>query len=96
MLEYLKAHIIEELGGAVDYMMKAIQHKGTAFGPKFYKMSEAESEHAACLTRMFTQMEKPATVTDAEHAKMYKEIMDGYSSAMSKLETLKKLYTTQS
>ena len=96
MLEYLKSHILEEIDGAIDYMMKAIEQRGTVDGVKFYKMAEMEVEHANCLTKMFNSAEKPANVTDADYAKMHKEIMDKYATSMSKLEVLKKLYWTQS
>lgn len=92
MLEYLKTHILEEIDGAIDYMMKAIEHRGTTSGVQFYKMAEMEVEHANCLTKMFNSTEKPDSVTDSEYAKMNKEIMEKYSASMSKLEVLKKLY----
>lgn len=92
MLEYLKSHIIEEIDGAIDYMMKAIEHRGTTIGLKFYQMSEMEVEHANCLTKMFNAYEKPENVSDSEYAKMNKEIMEKYSTSMSKLEALKRLY----
>lgn len=96
MLEYLKSHIVEEINGAIDYMMKAIEHKGTTFGSKFYKMAEMEVEHANCLTHMFNMTEKPADVTDAKYAEMHKSIMETYASSMGKLEILKRLYWSQS
>ena len=92
MLEYLKSHIVEEVDGAIDYMMKAIENKGTTFGTKFYKMSEMEVEHANCLTHMFNAMEKPQNISDASYASMHKEIMEKYASSMGKLEVLKRLY----
>ena len=92
MLEYLKTHILEEIDGAIDYMMKAIENRGTTHGVQFYKMSEMEVEHANCLTKMFNSIEKPDSITDSEYAKMNKEIMEKYSASMSKLEVLKKLY----
>lgn len=95
MLEYLKSHIVEEINGATDYMMKAIQHKGTSFGSYFYRMSEMEIEHANCLTKMFRETEKPSNVTDAAYASMLKEVMDSYAQSMSKLEVLKRLYLGQ-
>lgn len=95
MLEYLKNHIIEEIGGAMDYMMKAIEHKGTTAGSKFYKMSEMEVEHANCLTHMFNSIEKPKDVTDKDYAEMHKMIMEKYADSMGKLEALKRLYWSQ-
>ena len=96
MLEYLKKHILEEIDGAIDYMMKAIEHKGTTMGSKFYKMAEMEVEHANCLTHMFNATEKPQDVTDASYAAMHKEVMEKYASSMGKLEILKRLYWSQS
>ena len=92
MLKYLKDHIVEEIDGAIDYLMKAIEHKGTVLGEKFRTMSDMEVEHANCLTKMFNSMKKPSTVTDAEYAAMQKEVIDKYTTSMSKIEMLKKLY----
>lgn len=96
MLEYLKSHIVEEIDGAMDYMMKAIENKGTTTGSKFYKMAEMEVEHANCLTHMFNSTDKPQNISDADYAKMHKEIMEKYATSMGKFETLKHLYWSQS
>lgn len=97
MHEYLKNHIIEEIDDAIDYMTKAIEMKGKSnvAAVKFYKIAEMEVEHANCLTHMFNSIDKPNEVTDAEYARMHKDIMEKYSSSMSKLESLKKLYWSQ-
>lgn len=92
MLEYLRSHIVEEIDGAIEYMMKAIETKGTPMGVKFYKMASMEVEHANCLTHMFNSYEKPSDVTDADYAAMNKNIMEKYATSMAKLEVLKKLY----
>lgn len=92
MLDYLKTHILDEIDGAVEYLMKANEHKGDKYGLKFYHMAEDEVKHATCFTQMFNSMDKPENVTDAEYAKMYRDIMDKYSVAMAKIDTLKKLF----
>ena len=92
MLEYLKSHILEELEGAEDYMTKAIELRDTAHGHKFYDMAMKEVDHANCLARMFSSVERPEKISDADYAKMHKEILDAYTSAMGKLEAMKKLY----
>ena len=92
MLKYLKDHIKEEIEGAVDYMTKAIEHKGKHCGETFRHMSGMEVDHANALLKMFRAEEKPETVTDAEYAEMYKEILDAYSEGMGKIEALKKIY----
>lgn len=92
MLEYLKTHILEEIDGAMDYYEKALERKGTPCGATFFKMASMEVEHANALTKMFTDKEKPESVTEAEYFKMHKEILDKYADSMAKIEHLKKLY----
>ena len=91
-LDYLKSHIVEELEGALDYMEKAIEHKGTEWGAKFYRMSEMELEHVHCLTKMFNSTEKSDNVSDSSYIAMQKAILDAYTASMGKYEALKKLY----
>ena len=92
MLKYLKDHIKEEIEGAVDYMTKAVEKKGHRCGEMFRQMSGMELEHANSLLKMFRAEEKPKTITDADYAEMYKEILDAYSEGMGKIETMKKIY----
>lgn len=92
MLKYLKEHIAEEVKGAEDYMAKAIEYRDTCYGQKFYNMAMMELEHANCLTKMFTSMEKPDNMTYEDYSKMHHEILEIYSSSMGKLEAMKKLY----
>jgi len=92
MLEYLRAHILEEVDGAIDYMEKAVAHKGTQCGATFYAMSVMESEHANTLYRMFSKMSKEEDLTDKQYSEMLKSILDKYMNGMARFETLKKLY----
>ena len=92
MLKYLQEHIKEELEGAEDYMSKAIEYRDTCNGTKFYNMAMMELEHANCLTKMFSSMEKPEKVSYEEYSKMHQEILNSYSTSMGKLEAMKKLY----
>lgn len=92
MVKYFKEHIAEELEGALGYMEKAIEHKGTEFGTKFYDMSRAEASHANCLYKMFSSMPKPDGVSDADYSSAMKSIMDAYTVSMPKYEAMKKLY----
>ena len=94
MHEYLSKHIHEEIEGAIDYLTKALEwkSKNTEIAMKFYKMSEIEVEHANCLTKMFNSMDKPATLSDADFSAMQKNIIDSYTTSMSKIENMKKLY----
>ena len=94
MLTYLKDHIIEEVTGALDYMAKAVEHKGTHCGEVFYQMATMELEHANALTKMFNKEDKPATMTDVEYGTAQKAVLDTYVSGMGKLENMKKLYWT--
>lgn len=94
MLKYLKEHIMEEIDGAMDYMTKAIEHKGTNEGCTFRMMSNNELEHATALTSMFRNTEKPSGMTDAEYAQCQKDVLDKYVDSMSKIESMKKLYNT--
>ena len=92
MLTYLKDHIIEEVDGAIDYMKKALEFKGTPEGCKFRRMSEMELEHANALTEMFKDEKKPATMSDADYADTQKTVLDKYITAMGQYEAMKKLY----
>ena len=95
MLKYLQAHILEELSGAEDYLGKAIEHKGKSCSPVFYSMAMMELDHANKLTKMFNSMERPKTVTDGEYAEMSKAILNAYTTGMSKVEAMKKLYWSE-
>ena len=94
MHEYLSNHIKEEIEGAIDYLTKALEWKSRDkdISSKFYKMSEMEVEHANCLTKMFTSMDKPDDVSDGEFNIMQKSIIEEYARSMSKIEHMKKLY----
>lgn len=91
-LKYLKDHILEEIEGALDYMEKAIEYKGTDWGSMFYLHSCDELRHANHLVKIFNETKKSENSTDAEHVAMYKEIMEAYSTSMGKIEAMKKLY----
>ena len=92
MLDYLKKHILDEIAGAVDYMTKAVEHKGTACGQRFYHMALAELEHANDLVKMYSGQDRPKGMTDAEYSELYRTILDAYSTNMGKVEAMKKLY----
>jgi hypothetical protein len=92
MLKYLKDHIVDEVEGAVDYMEKAIERKGTTEGAQFRKMSEMELEHANALVKMFRNAPKPEDMKDADYADCQKEVLNTYVDAMGKLEAMKALY----
>lgn len=94
MLKYLKDHILEEIGGAIDYLEKAIELKGTKpnAAAKFYRMSEMEIEHANCMTKMLGEFKMDNDSSDSEAKELYSGILDAYSNSMAKIEALKKLY----
>ena len=92
MLAYLKDHIIEEISGAIEYMQKAVEHKGTMCGETFMQMAKMETDHASALYKMFQKHEKPAAMSDKEYSVMLKDILDHFSDGMEKFESLKKLY----
>lgn len=92
MLTYLKEHITEEISGALDYMSKAVEHKGSHCGEIFYQMAAMELEHANALTKMFKKEEKPSSMTDAEYAAAQKAVLDAYFTGMGKYENMKKAY----
>ena len=92
MLKYLEDHILEELDGAVDYMTEAVAHKGKVCGEQFRMMSDAEAGHANILLKMFNERERPEDVSETEYATMLKNIMDKYSTAMTTVENLKRVY----
>lgn len=92
MLKYLKEHILEEIDGAMDYMEKALEHKGTSEGCTFRKMADMELEHANALTNMFRDEPKPESMTDEEYGATQKAVLDKYINAMSAIEAMRKLY----
>lgn len=94
MHEYLKNHIHEEIEGAIDYMVKALELKSTnrEWASMFVRMSDMELEHANCLTKIFNRSEKPAEMSDGEYSSMQKSIIDDYTTSMSKIENMKRLY----
>ena len=94
MLKYYVSHIKEELDGAIDYMTKAVEKKGTQCGESFRTMAMMEVEHANNLLKMFRNSERPKTITDADYAEMSKSLLDTYTDSMNKLESLKKMYWT--
>ena len=92
MHKYLKDHILDEIDGAIDYMTKAVEHKKDEWGSVFCRMAQMELDHANALTKMYMQIEKPKTVTDAEYSEMTKSILNSYAEGMGKVEAMKKLY----
>lgn len=94
-LKDTKERILDELADAVEYMEKAVEHKGTEWGSWFCSMSKNELEHANLLLKMFNKAEKPDSLTEAAHTDMYKAIMDAYITHMNKIEALKKLYWSE-
>ena len=94
MHEYLSRHIHEEIAGAIDYLVKALEwkSKNPDVAAKFFKMSDMEVEHANCMTKMFNMLEKPETLSDTEFSAMQKSIIDDYAQNMNKIEHMKKLY----
>lgn len=56
-LEYFKAQICEELDGAKDYALKAIEFKSTNrnWTDMLYEMANSEMKHAANLYSMFVE-----------------------------------------
>ena len=95
MLDYLQKHIMEELKGAIDYMTKAIEHKGKPCGQKFYSMAMMELDHANSLVKMFSGEDRPKGLSDAEYSELYRTILDAYSTHMGKIEAMKKLYWSE-
>ena len=59
-LEYFKEHIAEELSGAKDYIIRAIELKpmNIAWTKKLIEMSAAELGHAEALHNMFNEYYK--------------------------------------
>lgn len=94
MHKYLKSHIIEEVEGAIGYLTKAIELKPThpLYAEKFYRMSEMELEHANCLTKMFNSLDKNAETTAEDFSLMQSEVINIYSTSMSQIESMKKMY----
>ena len=94
MNEYLKNHIHEEIDGAIEYMSKALELKPIhpKYSAKFFKMAEMELEHANCMLNMFNEMNKDAGMSDATYSEIVKSIMNDYTTNMTKIENMKKLY----
>lgn len=94
MHEYLSAHIREEIEGAMDYYSKAIELKkvNPAWAMKFFTMAGMEVDHANCMTKMFNAVEKPDNLSIDEFSRMQRDVIDVYTTSMSKIETMKKMY----
>ena len=94
MHDYLSKHIHEEIEGAIDYLSKALELKGTypEIASKFYKMSEMEVEHANCMTKMFNSMAKPENISETDYSNMQQSIINDYAQNMNKIEHMKKLF----
>ena len=94
MHEYLSKHIHEEIEGAIDYLTKALEFKSKnpEIAMKFYKMSDMEVEHANCLTKMFSKIDKPDDMSDSEFSEVQKSIIEDYSQSMTKIGHMKKLF----
>lgn len=84
--KYLKTQIIDELDGAKDYIMKAIELKPMTptWAKIFSDMSAAELEHASRLFKMFDEY---YNIMSKEYTKMpkyiedcHKEIVDIYAN----------------
>lgn len=96
MVSYLKEHIKDEIEGAKEYYTKAVECKAKhpEMASKFYAMAEMEVEHANALTKMFNAAGKPESMSDMEYSEAQKSIINDYTTSMSAIESLKKLYRT--
>lgn len=91
-IEYFKKHIPEEIDGAIDYMEHAVEERGTACGQTFYEMANQELNHANKLYHMMSKTEKPITMSDADYSAAMKTVLDKYSTGMTRIEALKKMF----
>lgn len=98
-LEYLKDHICEELEGAKDYAMKAIELKPMApnWGKILIDMANIELSHAASLYKMFVEYyqkiagsfnETPQYVAD-----MHKEVVKCYTHGSTEAKLIIEMYS---
>lgn len=94
MHEYFRNHISEEIEGAMDYYSKAIELKKTNpdWAMRFFTMANMEVEHANCMTKMFNAVERPDDVSIEDFSRMQKDVIDVYTTSMSKIEMMKKMY----
>lgn len=91
-LKWLKDQIVDEVNGAMTYMEKAVEHKGSPHSCTFKRMAEMELEHANALTKMFKDEKKPEGMTDEEYGTTQKAVLDTYIDGMTKFEAMKKLF----
>lgn len=92
MHKYIKNHILEELEGAVDYWMKAVDYKGSKIGETFKNMAEAELEHANSLLGIFNNLEPQNGYIEDQ---MYEDILNAYGEAMYKVAKLERIYKNE-
>lgn len=92
--KYFKEEICEELDGASDYLKKAIDtfKSHPEWSKKFWDMSEAEQNHAACLYKMFMELYSESEGKDPYMISMRDGIMNCFSSNMRRIEDLKASY----
>lgn len=97
-LDYFKDHICEELEGAKDYIMRAIEVKGmdATWSRTFYNMSLQESEHAKQLLKFFEDYVKIIDSNIATRPEYVNEAMeyviDEFTSRMSEITILQNIY----
>lgn len=92
---YLKEHIKEELDGAKDYIMRAIEIKAMDpnWGKMLYKMSVEELEHATNFYNMSVDYYNKVTSAYKESPDYLDECMDEMTEIfMEESATIKKMH----
>ena len=92
--KWFKDHICDELEGAVCYLKMAIDTMKSypEWSKEFYKMSDAEQDHATNIYKMFMDMYTDTEGTDPYMKTMRDAIMNCFSSEMRKIEDCKATY----
>lgn len=95
---FFKAHICEELEGAVDYIKRAIEIKAMepAWGKMFMEMSSAELVHATYLYRMWGEYYNKISNSYAEMPDYLVSINDciteEYTESSAKVKMMQEMY----
>lgn len=96
---YLKEHVKEELEGAKDYIMRAIEIKAMdpSWGKMLYKMSQEELEHATNFYNMsvdyYNKVSSAYSEVPEYMEKCMNEITEEYMECSATIKKMQEMYT---
>ncbi len=97
-LEYFKDKIYDELCGAKEYIIKAMEIKAMdpSWGKMFSSMSEMELSHAENLYKManeyYAKVSKAYSTPPVYMSNLHKDIVDCYAKMYSEIKLMHEAY----